>query len=332
MPSNDPEVIQHLRQYRLALIAREEDQTKRLAASWFQLEKSLSDDMLLLGLQIQEEQAKGSIITEQLLRRMDRYKKLDNQMKSQILKYAKTTATNDIEKEQLSYGISAIQSASEAIRLTAGLGVKFDRLPVDAIETYVGYLGDGTPLYRLLKEAYPESLNGVVNAFLEGASKGLNPNTIAFNASRALGIGLERITLIARTEQLRVSRNVSSQQYRDSGLQGYMRRVATKDSAVCMACLMLDGQIIPLDQELDDHPRGRCVAVFQIKGSPVVQWEKGADWFVKQEESLQRQMMGNDKFEAWKDGTFELKDIAKIQESKIWGDSPRVATLKELVQ
>lgn len=328
----DPEVIRVLREHRAALINREEEQTIRLAKSWLTIEQSLSDEMLLLALQIQEEQAKGSVITEQLLRRMSRYEKLNSQMKAEILKYSKDVAEPDIEKEQFQYGLSGLQSASDAIKLTAGLGVQFDKLPVDAIETYVGYLGDGTPLNRLLKEAYPDALDGVVKAFLDGAARGLNPNAIALNASRSMGIGLERITLIARTEQLRVSRNVSAQQYRESGLDGYMRRVATKDDKVCMACLLLDGQKIPLDQELDDHPRGRCIAVFQINKSPVIQWEKGESWFMRQEESLQRQMMGNDKFEAWKNGAFKLSDIAQIQVNKTWGNSPRVATLKELTQ
>ncbi len=329
-PKNDPGVIQVLRSYRLALIAREEDQTKRLAASWLQLEQSLNDKILLLALQIQDAQANNTIITEQLLRRMDRYQQLQSQMKTEILDYAKDTAVPDIESEQLQYGKMAIQSASESIKMSAGLGVQFDKLPTDAVETYVGYLGDGTPLYRLLKETYPETLDGVIKSFLEGAAAGLNPTQIAFNASRSLDIGLERITLIARTEQLRVSRNVSADQYRASGLDGYMRRVATKDAAVCMACLMLDGQIIPLDEELDDHPRGRCVAVFQIKGSPIIQWEKGMDWFIKQEESLQRSMMGNEKFEMWKSDIFKLEDLARIQVNNTWGNSPRVATIKEL--
>jgi len=332
MPTSnqDPEVVQLLRQYRLALIARENEQIKRLAATWLELEKSLQDDMILLGLEIQQAQATGSVITEQLLKRMDRYKKLNEQMKAQILDYAKNVAALDIEAEQLEYGLLGIQSASEAIRISAVLGVAFDRLPVDAVETFVGFLGDGTPLYRLLKEAYPESLDAVIKAFLEGASKGLNPNTIALNASRALGIGLERITLIARTEQLRVNRSVSAEQYRNSGLEGYMRRVATKDDRVCMACLILDGQIVPLDQEVDDHPRGRCTAVFQIKGSPVIQWEKGADWFMRQEPALQAQMMGQQKFELWQDGQFKLTDIAKINFNATWGNSPREATLQEL--
>lgn len=326
----EPEVIRLLRQYRLALIGREDEQIKRLAKEWLALEYSLKDEMTLLALEINEAKLKGSIVTEQLIRRMNRYQKLNEQMKVEILKFTREIAIPDIEAEQLQFGLMGIQSASEAIKLTGALGVAFDRLPADAVETYVGMLGDGTPLYRLLKEAYPDALDGVVKSLLEGTAKGLGPNQVALQMSRAMGMGLERITLIARTEQLRVNRLVSAQQYRESGLDGVMKRVATKDDRVCMACLALDGEIIPLDEELDDHPRGRCTAVFQIKSSPTVQWEKGPDWFVKQDESFQRSMMGDTKYEMWKAGQFQLKDIAKKSFDPVWGSSPREATIKEL--
>lgn len=328
---NDPEVIRMLREHRLDLIAREQEQTERMAREWFKIEQSLKDEMTLLALQIQEEMAKGSIITEQLLRRMDRYQKLNGQMKSQILSYAKEFAAPDIEKEQMEYGTMAIKAAAQAIKLSLGTGFQFDRLPKDAVETYVGLLGDGTPLYRLLKEAYPQSLDGVVRSILEGASRGLSPITMANNMADEFGIGLERITLIARTEQLRVNRLVSSEQYRASGLDGHMRRVATKDDAVCMACLASDGEFIPLDKELDDHPRGRCVAVFQIKGLPIIDWEKGPTWFERQDEDLQREMMGDKKYELWKAGAFDLADMRRTAHNDTWGDSPRVATIDELL-
>lgn len=332
MPSrNDPEVIRLLREHRLALIAREDDQTKRMAREWLDLETRLKDEMTLLALQIIEEQAKGSAITEQLIRRLDRYKKLDADMKKEILAYVRNTAIPDIEKEQMEYGIMAIQSAYKSIQLSLGAGFGFDRLPVDAVETYVGLLGDGTPLYRLLKEAYPESLDGIIHSILDGAARGLSPISMANDMAERFGMGLDRITLIARTEQLRVNRLVSSEQYRSSGLSGVMKRVATKDDRVCMACLVSDGEIIPLHKELDDHPRGRCVAVFQIDKVPVIQWEKGVDWFERQEEDFQRSMMGDAKFELWRDGVFDLSDLRRTSHNSTWGDSPRVATIKELV-
>lgn len=326
----DPKVIQMLKEYRLSLIAREEDQTKRLARSWLSIESKLSDEMLLLARQIEDEKLKGSVITEQLLRRMSRYEKLQAQMKVEILNWTKEVAVLDIEREQLEYGTSALKVTQDVIKNSFRFAPAFDRLPIDAVETYVGYLGDGTPLYRLLKEAYPDALDGVINSLLQGTAKGINPNQIAYDMARSMGMGLERITLIARTEQLRVTRSVSAQQYRASGIEGVMKRVATKDDATCLACLVSDGEVIPLDQELDDHPRGRCVAVFQPASAPLINWEKGQDWFERQSPELQKEMMGDKKFTLWQEGQFKLSDLRQTDHDPVWGNSPRVATLQEL--
>lgn len=331
MPSNsDPKIIRMLKEYRQSLIDREINQTERLAKSWILIEQQLHDEMVLLALQIQEAKLSGSVITEQLLMRMSRYEQLQSQMEKQILKYAKTTAADDISKEQFEYGKLALQVSQDAIGMSFQYGIAFDKLPVSAVENYVGLLGDGTPLYRLLKEAYPDALDGVVKEFLLGAAKGLNPNQIAYNAARSMGLGLERITLIARTEQLRVNRLVSANQYRTSGLEGVMKRVATKDDRTCPACLALDGEIIPLDQELDDHPRGRCVAIFQIKGTSEIQWEKGKDWFARQETSLQKEILGDTKYQMWENGTFQFEQLGQKDYNPVWGNSPRVATIEEL--
>lgn len=329
-PIGDPQIIRMLRDYRFSLIAREDNQLERLAKEWIKIERSLSDEMLLLALQIRDAQLQDKVITEQLIRRMSRYEQLRDQMKSQILDFTKQTAVPDIEGEQREFGHAALQVSNDVIRMQYKFGVSFDVLPSDHVETYVGLLGDGHPLYSLLKEAYPDSLDGVIKALLEGTAKGLNPNTIAMNMSRGMGMGLDRITLIARTEQLRVNRLVSADQYRTSGLQGVMKRVATKDDRVCMACLVSDGEIIPLDKELEDHPRGRCSTLFQIRNTPIIQWEKGPDWFIKQSEEVQRQMMGDKKYELWQQGVFKLPDLRQTNYSPVWGSSPREATLQEL--
>lgn len=335
MPSkkdvSDPKIILMLRDYRISLIEREIAQTERLAAQWLYIENSLLDEMELLALQIKQEQEKGSAITEQLIARMSRYEKLNNQMKKQILKFSSDVAEPDIESEQREYGNLALNISVDVIKNQyAKFAPAFDILPASHVETFVGLLGNGAPLNSLLKEAYPDALDGVIKALLQGTAKGLNPSQVAMQMAKGMGLGLERITLIARTEQLRVNRLVSADQYRTSGLEGVMKRVATKDDATCMACLVSDGEIIPLDKELDDHPRGRCTAIFQIKGIKEIQWEKGSTWFEKQNETLQREMMGSQKYELWKDGIFNLSDLRQTDYSPIWGNSPREATLQEL--
>ena len=61
-------------------------------------------------------------------------------------------------------------------------------------------------------------------------------------------------------------------------------------------------------------------------------WDKGADWFMRQDEATQSRMMGPEKYALWKDGKFELSALAQHNHSDIWGDAPRVATMKELTK
>ncbi|TFH43166.1 MAG: hypothetical protein E4H01_12445 [Lysobacterales bacterium] len=59
--------------------------------------------------------------------------------------------------------------------------------------------------------------------------------------------------------------------------------------------------------------------------------ERGPEWFRNQPEDTQRAMMGTRGFEAWKDGKFEIEDMAKITTDPIWGEAATQKPLKELI-
>ena len=97
-----------------------------------------------------------------------------------------------------------------------------------------------------------------------------------------------------------------------------------------MACLMLDGQKFATEDELTDHPRGKCGVVPMVDGVGDPRWEKGGTWFRSLGADQQRAIMGDARYTAWKDGQFQLSDLAQLTHNSTWGDSPRVATLAEL--
>ena len=74
-----------------------------------------------------------------------------------------------------------------------------------------------------------------------------------------------------------------------------------------------------------------CTTIANIRGVKDVQWETGKQWFSKLSPEEQRTKMGAEKYKLWKDGRFELDDLSKLQHSTVWGNSPRVANLDELV-
>lgn len=331
-PQSDPEVVRSLREYRLALLAREDAQLARMAEWWYRIETSLQDEMLLLAQEIKLAQlTKGVAVTEQLIAEMNRYKVLDEKMRKEILAFVKEFAIPDISAEQLAYLQHGINGSVAAINASfLSMAPAFNTLSVTGFETLIGMLGDGTPLYRLLKEAYPDALDGVIKAMLEGFAKGLSPNQIAMDMSKGMGMGLDRITLIARTEQLRVWRTSTVEQYRESGVVTAFKRLAAKDEFTCLACLAADGELIPLGEELDDHPRGRCTAVPVVIGAPETTWQTGSEWFDTLPPDKQEEMLGENRYEAWKEGTFDFADLNGNAHSDVWGDSPRVPTLEEL--
>jgi hypothetical protein len=254
MPTRLAEVQRLLEKYRKAVAAHDNVQLARLADSWVSIERSLSSEMEGLAFQLAEAQANGSAITEQLLMRMERYRGLRSDLRDQIMRLVRGDAPRYISANQTALAKLGLTYSQEMLSVV-GSGIVFHRLPIGALTSYAGMLGDGTPLFRLLSEAYPYSLDGIIKALLEGTARGLSPRAVAREMANRMGIGLYNITRIARTESMRAFKSSSLEQYRESGVvEGYIR-CANKATA-CLACLALDGEHLDSEEDLDDHPNG----------------------------------------------------------------------------
>lgn len=325
----DSLVVAVLKAFREALLRRESEQMLRMAWAWMAMERSMYAEMVTLASEMEEIRKRGGVVTQAMLLQSDRYKALVNQMDIRIRSLVTKTSIPDIVKEQRAYAGLGSQSATEALK-AYGLRVSFQQLPVDALDLYIGMLGDGTPLQRLLLKAYPDAVDGITRGLLDGMAKGKGPVATAKQMSDEMGLGLHRITTIARTEQLRAFRMASTQQYRESGVVTKFKRIAFHDARTCMACLVMDGRIYDTDEEIQVHPQDRCGNVPVVRGAPAPKWQEGAVWFREQPASVQQSMMGQEKWSAWKGGKFKLEDIVQFDHSDTWGDAPRVATMAEL--
>lgn len=58
---------------------------------------------------------------------------------------------------------------------------------------------------------------------------------------------------------------------------------------------------------------------------------QGLDWFRNQSPERQKLMLGPGRYEAWKAGKFDLKDLAELHEDSVWGNSWQETPLKRLV-
>ena len=196
----------------------------------------------------------------------------------------------------------------------------------------VGLGGNGSPLRDLLVDSYGAAADGMLNALVRATATGQNPRVTARSMIRqGLSQSLNRMMVTARTEQMRVFRESSRMAYQASGVVSGYRRLATKDSRTCSACLMLDGELYELTETLREHPQGRCTLLPIVDGFKPVEWEKGQDWFKRQDPETQRSILGKGRYDAWAAGKFDLDQLATVKRDPVWGDSAQPTPLRELV-
>lgn len=327
----EPLVVQVMNEFKRGLLLREQDQMTRMAQQWLRLEDALDAEIVALADRFAERRANGEDISEAALFRMNRYWRLLRRLQDETGQYS-DYADQLITGEQRELGRLGIRHASQAIRAQyEGVGAFFDVLPVDAIENMVGLAGDGSPLRRLLQQSWPDAADGLTQALIRGTALGRNPRVTAREMRRGMASGLDRALTIARTEQLRVYREASRQQYITSGVVSSYRRLAARNDRTCAPCLALDGTEYPLDEPFADHPCGRCASVPQVVGRPPVTWESGRDWLERQDEATQRRIMGDGYYTAWQEGQFDLDQMVTVRRSATWGDAPQLTPLSELV-
>jgi hypothetical protein len=240
-----------------------------------------------------------------------------------------------IANRQIAMTALGIEGAADTIRaayFNAGkVGAYFDLLPVEAVETMIGYAGDGTPLSKLLQSKYVETAMDISAELIKSTALGINPRDTARSMLDMMAGNLQHALVVARTEQLRAYREASRQQMIASGVvDGYIRRCAL-NPLTCVACLALDGTEYPTDTLMEVHPNDRCFMQPKVKDLKPIEQMSGEAWFGQQTEDVQRGILGNSYFDAWKSGKFEFRQLARTTEHDVWGATVRVTPLSELI-
>jgi len=273
---------------------------------------------------------------------------LKTQIVGDIALYHAVAATHIAQAQA---GAVALAQQSTLSTMAAGLppgitpnmlgevGLSWNRLPREAFANFVGIAGDGAPLGNLLAPMGPQAATAITETVGEGIVRGYSPRKTARLAQRASGMQLSKVLTIARTETNRAHREASRLQYAANPdlIKGY-RRLATKDETTCMACIALDGTLYETNEPLNEHPNGRCAMVpetltYEDLGLDVPMPpppENGRDWLTRQPESVQRDMMGNARFDAIKRGDLRLDQLATTSSNRVWGETAVVRSLKDL--
>lgn len=151
-------------------------------------------------------------------------------------------------------------------------------------------------------------------------------------------LGVNRATLIARSEIQRTAGAAAERVYeRNKSVLKGSRWVATLDSRTCIICASRDGEVFPVGSGpkpvTGSHAGCRCFRApvtksFEELGLPAQDFSASTrasmdgqvpaelnytDWFNNQPESFQREVLGQGRFERFREGGIELEQMAKNQ-------------------
>jgi len=288
-----------------------------------------------------ELKAQGVTVNQWRLREMERYKALHAQTVAQFNRYA-SYADGYISDGQREIGHLGIAHSQQAIQLSywPRVDVTFNRLPFEAVENMVGLAGNGQPLGELLKqrmvmsasgEPLPDVWDRLTRTLVESTAIGRNPRQTATLMRDDLAGGLQKALTIARTEQLRVYRQLHADSYAASNVVRGQKRLTAHDGRVCAACLADEGTIYSVYEILPDHVMGRCTSVPVLDEGPQVDWLSGEDWLKTQPIDVQQAIMGKGRWEAYNRGEFAFGDIVRHTHDSVWGGGIGVRNLSDLV-
>ena len=280
--------------------------------------------------------------------RMDRMKDLESQYLRNVDRWAKASGETITQAQRNAVGLS--RRSAKAV-VTAGLpdgvnmnnlarlGIGWNELPEDAFANFIGISQDGAPVGRLLADLGPDSAPKIRGAIGAGIALGKGPRQTAQLVRKEAGLPLSKALLITRTETTRAFREATRLQYGSNSqvVKGY-KRLAARSDRTCPACIALDGERYELDEPLNEHPNGRCSMVPDVLDYAdlgldiprVPEPPNARDWLAQQPELVQRKILGDTRFEAWKAGKLQLNQMASVRHSNVWGDSAVVRSLKDM--
>ena len=267
---------------------------------------------------------------------LDRAARLDVSRRviaEQILEAARATSQTLTPGARLAVE-NAASSQEELItsQLPHGLDVGFRRPDPEALKAIVERATQQITVrtYYLSREA----VTAMTRALRLGISGGLNPREAARRmVADVEGIfngGITRALVIARTEMLdahRAAARAVDLANRDvlAGWQWY----AKLDSRTCPSCIAQHGTLHDIDEPGPlDHHQGRCTRLpktktwrelgFDINEPSGLDFESGPDWFNRQPEETQRDILGPKRYEAWRAGGYPFSEWSKPRTSDGW--------------
>ena len=325
-------IFQAIEDQRAAIDRGEKEMLRELTRQWMPARDLLAKRITELTDYINAEHEAGRGVQVSYLYALDRYKIMMEEAEQAVksYNYAIRGLITGAEADAVNIGAENARNIMEIVEPDDPMWTRINKRETRIMS---GMLSEPSPLSTLLNASWPETRAGLDSVLLAGISTGQGPEWIASRLKNAFDVPLKRALTIARTETNRAYRAANLETMRSSRVVKGYRRVCYKPTA-CFACLMLDGEYYDKKEDFSDHPNGKCAAVpvtrhFDPGDDP--DWQKGADWF---ENDLtadeQRSIMGDGRYELWKEDGIDPTDMVYIKQNKLWGGSPTVYSLEKL--
>ena len=338
-------VIEAAERFRRALLTKQATTAGRLTRAYGRIFRDLSgeiDDLLASLWDAETMTYRRSV-------KLARLRSLKSQIASEIDRYGVFADTEMLEGARDAIGSAGTDSRT-LTQLSLPLGLQeagimsqWHRLPTDAVESLMGFLGPDSPLHdALIKQLGAEVADRVGDAMVKAIALGWNPTrTAALITKSGWGQGLTWSMKTVRTAQLWAYREGTRANYiANSRIVRSWTWSAALDVRTCMSCVALHGSVHPVTETLNDHHNGRCAMIpntvtYRDLGldvdTPELEIESGRDWFKEQPEAMQQQMMGQGMWDAWQGNQFAFDKLSQPYDDKVYGVMRRQATLGEVL-
>jgi len=330
-----PPILELLRQYRVALATQDAQNMTRIMAAY----KAMYGRITPLIEALSQTVSKGTYTAAQVAK-LAQYISLQKAINTELSQFA-IYMKMDISPTALAAAKLAELDANNILKVLAlgkgAISVPFDRIPMEAVLKMLTFLDPNGALFQRLEQLAPYYGQKVADAILDAIAMGVNPKQTArmmlLAAENAFGGGLVDALRTARTVQLWAYREASRANYAANSdvVTGWVW-MAELDDLTCEACIAEHGQEHGLDESLDGHYNCRCVAVPMVMGqNPVDNMQTGEAWFNELSEEQQRGIMGDTKYDAWKEGRFNFSDLSMNTPNDVYGNMKTVTPLKDLI-
>lgn len=247
----------------------------------------------------------------------------------------------DIFRASLGVIPTGVTQAQEntALRILNGFNTG-NRHNLSAMQTLVGFAGDGSPLQTHLRNRFAGLEKSVVDEMGAGLLAGENPVKVARRIAKLTGSEVHNAATLTRTEMLRASREASRELYEGSSVVDGWVWACANDSRSCPCCWAMSGKHFDSNVLFGTHPACRCTLLPDTKSWSELLGDNdiedtqpeipdGSEVFAALPAKKQAEILGPGGYELYRAGK-PLDSWVHYEDSPQWGPTRRVSTLAEI--